>query len=336
MGSDERGKRPAPLYHRPVSRKPFASSADLADKAATLEELASGVYAYTAQGDPNVGCVIGANGILAIEARATPLMAERWIDVVRTLSSLPFRDLVLTHYHAVRVLGASAYKAERIITTRATADLIEERGLQDWASEEGRMPRLFQGAETIPGLTRPTETFERDLALEVGGRRVELRFLGRGHTSGDLVVWLPDERICFAGDLVEAQAAPYMGDAHIADWSGTTLDAVAALGAEQLVGGRGPVVRGDAVPRAIEDTRAFLRTTFDGTREVHARGGSRKEAFDGVYAKLAPRYAGYPIFDHTMPFNVQRAWDELDGVDHPRIWTAERDLETWGMLEPAP
>jgi glyoxylase-like metal-dependent hydrolase (beta-lactamase superfamily II) len=314
------------------SAKPFASSADLAEKEATLEQLAEGVYAYTAQGDPNVGCIIGPGSILAIEARATPLMAQRWIDVVRTLSTAPFGDLVLTHYHAVRVLGASAFSAQRIITTGATADLIEERGMQDWASEQGRMPRLFQGAETIPGLTRPTHTFSGEMALDVGDRHVEMRYLGRGHTSGDLIVWLPRERICFAGDLVEAQAAPYMGDAHVADWAGATLDAVKALGADQLVGGRGPVVSGESVDQAIEDTRAFLRTTFDGTRSVRDKGGSLKEAFDLVYDKLAPRYAGYPIFDHTMPFNVQRAWDELDGIDHPRIWTAERDREVWDAL----
>jgi glyoxylase-like metal-dependent hydrolase (beta-lactamase superfamily II) len=315
-----------------VTHKPFASSADLAEKEATLEQLADGVYAYTAQGDPNVGCVIGPDAILAIEARATPLMAQRWIDVVRSLSTAQFGDLLLTHYHAVRVLGASAFGAQRIIATTMTAELIEERGLEDWASEQGRMPRLFQGAETIPGLTRPTHTFEDELRLEVGGREVELRFLGRGHTSGDLVVWIPEERILFAGDLVEAQAAPYMGDAHISDWSGPTLDAVGALRADQLVGGRGPVVRGAAVDQAIEDTRAFLETTLRGTREVMRGGGTLKEAFELVYEQLAPRYAGYPIFDHTMPFNVQRAWDELEGIDHPRVWTAERDREVWDAL----
>jgi glyoxylase-like metal-dependent hydrolase (beta-lactamase superfamily II) len=315
-----------------VSHKPFASSADLAEKEATLEQLADGVYAYTAQGDPNVGCIIGPEIILAIEARATPLMAQRWIDVVRSLSTAPFGDLVLTHYHAVRVLGASAFGAQRIIATTMTAELIEERGLEDWASEQGRMPRLFQGADTIPGLTRPTDTFEDELRLEVGGREVVLRFLGRGHTSGDLVVWLPQERILFAGDLVEAHAAPYLGDAHIVDWSGATLDAVRALRADQLVGGRGPVVRGAAVDQAIEDTRAFLETTLRGTREVIGAGGTLKEAFELVYEELAPRYAGYPIFDHTMPFNVQRAWDELEGIDHPRIWTAERDREVWNAL----
>jgi glyoxylase-like metal-dependent hydrolase (beta-lactamase superfamily II) len=314
--------------------KPFASSADLAAKEATLEQLADGVFAYTAQGDPNVGCIVGTDAILAIEARATPVMAQHWIDVVRDrISPLPFGDLVLTHYHAVRTLGASAFSARRILAHVNTARLIEERGEADWASEQGRMPRLFEGAETIPGLTHPTDTFSDVLTLDLGNRAVELRYLGRGHTSGDIVVWLPDERICFAGDLVEAQAAPYMGDAHVEDWSTATLDAVAALAADQLVGGRGPVVRGAEVATAIADTRAFLRTTFELTREVRVAGGSMKEAFARVHAALAPRYAGFPIFEHCMPFNVQRTWDELDGIDHPRIWTAERDRQVWDALQ---
>jgi glyoxylase-like metal-dependent hydrolase (beta-lactamase superfamily II) len=314
--------------------KPFASSADLSLKQATLEQLGEGVYAFTAQGDPNVGVIVGADSILAIEARATPVMAQEWIDVVRDrVSKRPFGDLVLTHYHAVRTLGASAFDARRIIAHAKTKALIEERGEQDWASEHGRMPRLFAGAETIPGLTHPTDTFDNSLTLDLGNRIVELRHLGRGHTSGDLVVWLPEERILFAGDLVEAQAAPYMGDAHVADWSTTTLDNVAALDAAQLVGGRGPVVRGGDVPVAIDDTRAFLRATLDGTRAVHDAGGSIKEAFERVHAQLAPRYAGFPIFEHCMPFNVQRAWDELGGIDHPRIWTAERDREVWDALQ---
>jgi glyoxylase-like metal-dependent hydrolase (beta-lactamase superfamily II) len=312
---------------------PFASSADLAEKRATLETIVDGVVAYTAEGDPNVGAIVGADAILAIEARATPVMAQRWIDVLRSeVTDLPFGDLVLTHYHAVRTLGASAFDARRIVAHANTKALIDERGEADWASEQGRMPRLFEGADTIPGLTHPTVTFDDALAIDVGTRRVELRHLGRGHTSGDIVVWLPDERICFAGDLVEASAAPYMGDSYPAAWSTGTLDAVEALGAEHLVGGRGPVVHGDGVARAIADTRAFIRTTIDATREARDADGTLRDAFALAHERLAPRYAAFPIFQHTMPFNVQRTWDELDGIEHPRIWTAQRDREVWDAL----
>ena len=314
--------------------KPFASSTDLDEKKATLEQLAEGVYAFTAQGDPNVGAIVGADTILAIEARATPFMARRWIEVLRAeVSDLMFGDLVLTHYHAVRTLGARAFGATRIIAHENTRALVDERGIEDWASEQGRMPRLFAGAESIPGLTHPTLTFTDSLTLDLGNRHVELRHLGQGHTSGDIVVWLPEERILFAGDLVEAEAAPYMGDSYPGAWSTGTLDAVVALEARQLVGGRGAAVRDDAVGAAIEDTRAFIRTTLEETREVRGAGGSLKDAFEAVHAALAPRYAGFPIFEHTMPFNVQRTWDELDGIEHPRIWTAERDRAIWNALQ---
>jgi hypothetical protein len=99
-----------------------------------------------------------------------------------------------------------------------------------------------------------------------------------------------------------------------------------------MVGGRGPVVRGAAVAQAIEDTRAFLSAVLDGTREVREAGGTPRDAYRQTHAALAPRYGTFPIFEHTMPFNVQRAWDELDGIDHPRIWTVERDRAVWDAM----
>jgi glyoxylase-like metal-dependent hydrolase (beta-lactamase superfamily II) len=312
--------------------KPFASSADLADQECVLEELADGVYAYTAQGDPNVGAIVGRDAVLAVDARATPVMAREWLDELRTVTDKPVRYLLLTHYHAVRTLGASAFAADWVIAHAGTRALVAERGAQDFESEARRFPRLFRHIETIPGLTWPTVTFTDELAVDLGGRVVELRFLGRGHTSGDVVAWLPDERVMFAGDLVEARAAPYMGDAYVGDWSGATLARVAAMDADALVGGRGPAVRGAAVAEAIEQTRDFLATVYRIAAEVVRREGGVKEAFDLAYKALEPRYGGWPIFEHCMPFNVQRAFDECSGV-HPRIWTAERDQAVWRELQ---
>ncbi|MGI8532868.1 MAG: MBL fold metallo-hydrolase [Geodermatophilaceae bacterium] len=314
--------------------KPFASSADLAEKTATVEELADGAWAYTAEGDPNVGAVAGTDRVLCVEARATPRMAQKWIDELRTRTAVPIRDLVLTHYHAVRVLGAAAFGAERILSSRTTLELIHERGQEDWDSEAARMPRLFAGAETIPGLTVPTETFTERMSVDLGGRTVELLHLGRGHTEGDVVVWLPAERICFAGDLVEGEAALYTGDAVHLDWMSTTLDAVAALGAETMVGGRGRVMRGAAeVQAGIDQTRGFLRTMHDEVEPVRRSGGTLKQAFDAARSALEPAYGAWPIFEHCMPFNVSRLWDELSGMQRPRVWTAERDREVWAELQ---
>jgi glyoxylase-like metal-dependent hydrolase (beta-lactamase superfamily II) len=315
--------------------KPFASSADVAPKTDTLEVIADGVYALTAEGDPNVGAVEGEDFLVCIEARATPLMAGRWLERLREHTDKPVRYLVLTHYHAVRTLGASAFGANAIIAHEETWALIAERGLDDWASEAARMPRLFTGAETIPGLTWPTLTFSDRLTIPLGGDRGDLVLAhhGRGHTAGDIVAWLPDRRVLFAGDLVEAQAALYTGDAFHTDWSTGTLDSLATLRAEALVGGRGPVAFGaDAVDAAITATRDFLLVMRERVGAVHAAGGTLREAFASAHAALEPRYGRWPIFEHCMPFNVARLWDELDGVDWPRIWTVDRDREVWAEL----
>jgi glyoxylase-like metal-dependent hydrolase (beta-lactamase superfamily II) len=316
--------------------KPFASSADLADKTESFEVLADGVYALTAAGDPNVGAVEGEDFVVAFEARATPVAAREWLARLREHTDKPVRYLVLSHYHAVRVLGASAFDARVIVTHETTRKLIAERGRQDWDSEYGRMPRLFKDPASIPGLTWPDVTFTDQLTIPLGGARgdLHLHYCGRGHTAGDIVAWLPRDRVLFAGDLVEAQAALYTGDAFHHDWSTGTLDAVGRFGAETLVGGRGAVASGRAaVDAAIEQTRAFLTVMRREVGGVHRAGGTLKEAFANAYGALVGDFGGWPIFEHCMPFNVSRLWDEYDGIDWPRIWTAERDREVWAELQ---
>lgn len=316
--------------------KPFASSADLAEKKETLEVLADGVYALTAEGDPNVGAIEGEDFVVAVEARATPQAARDWLAQLREHTDKPVRYLVLTHYHAVRVLGASAFDAQEIITSETTRFLIEERGKQDWDSEFGRMPRLFKKPEEIPGLTHPTLTFENSMRIELGGDRghLELRFCGRGHTAGDIIVWYPKHKVLFAGDLVEAEAVLYTGDAFHMDWSTGTLDTIKGFQADALIGGRGAVAKGrQAVDASIEQTRGFLMGMREHVEAAHKRGGTLKEAFEATHAALAPTFGQWPIFEHCLPFNVQRLWDEYEGIDWPRIWTMERDREVWDQLQ---
>jgi glyoxylase-like metal-dependent hydrolase (beta-lactamase superfamily II) len=319
-----------------MAARAFASSADLGEKVETLEIIGPGVYALTAEGDPNVGAIEGEDFLVCFEARATPVAARDWLATLRQHTGKPVRYLVLSHYHAVRVLGASAFDAQVIVAHEKTRELVAERGKQDWDSEYARMPRLFREPESIPGLTWPTLTFSERLTIDLGGDGGDLvlRYCGRGHTAGDIVAWLPRRRVLFAGDLVEAQAALYTGDAFHTDWSTGTLDAVKALGAEVLVGGRGAVVRGrEAVDAAVEQSRAFLTVMRERVGAVHAAGGTLREAFETTHEALEPRYGRWPIFEHCLPFNVQRLWDELDGIDWPRIWTAERDREVWNALQ---
>ncbi|MFB9684441.1 MBL fold metallo-hydrolase [Amycolatopsis plumensis] len=319
-----------------MTKKAFASSADLAEKAQTLEVLADGVYALTAEGDPNIGAIEGEDFLVCFEALATPVAAAEWLAKLREHTDKPVRYLVLSHYHAVRVLGASAFDADVIVAHENTRALVAERGKEDWESEFGRMPRLAKGADSVPGLTWPTLTFSDRLTIDLGGDRGDLvlQYCGRGHTEGDIVAWLPRQKILFAGDLVEAEAALYTGDAFHRDWASSTLDRVAAFGAESLIGGRGGVSRGrEAVDAAIAQTRHFLATMIREVGAVRETGGTLKEAFERTHAALNDRYGHWPIFEHCLPFDVSRLWDELSGIERPVVWTAERDREVWDQLQ---
>ncbi len=316
--------------------KPFASSADTAVKADTLEILGDGVYALTAEGDPNVGAVEGEDFVVAIESRATPSATADWLKILREQTDKPIRYVILTHHHAVRVLGTPAFEAQDVIMSKAARDLVAERGEEDWKSEFGRMPRLARNADEVKGLVWPTLTFGSTMSIELGGTRgrLDLAFVGRGHTSGDIVVWHDRTRTLFAGDLVESKAALYTGDAYHFDWSTRTLDNVKAYRSENLIGGRGAVSRGIAeTDAAVEQTRKFLRGMIDNVGRVHKAGGDLKEAFAATRDGLAPEFGAWPIFEHCLPFDVQRLWDEHDGIEHPRIWTAERDREVWAKLQ---
>ncbi|MBU0828401.1 MAG: MBL fold metallo-hydrolase, partial [Gammaproteobacteria bacterium] len=142
-----------------TTTKTFASAADLEVKKVSFDKLSDHAYAYTAEGDPNTGIIIGDDAVMVIDTQATPVMAQDVIRRIREVTDKPIKYVLLSHYHAVRVLGASAYVAEgatEIIASRGTYELIVERGAEDMQSEMERFPRLFRGADSVPGLTWPT------------------------------------------------------------------------------------------------------------------------------------------------------------------------------------
>ncbi|WP_119288036.1 MBL fold metallo-hydrolase [Azohydromonas sediminis] len=314
--------------------KAFASQADLEDKKVTFEQISPHAWAYTAEGDPNTGVVIGDDAVLVADTQATPAMAADVIRRIREVTDKPIKYVVLTHYHAVRVLGASAYRPQEIIASQDTYDLIVERGEADKASEIGRFPRLFRNVETVPpGLTWPTITFTGKMTLWLGKLEVQLLQLGRGHTKGDTVVWLPGERTMLSGDLVEFDATPYAGDAYFQDWP-KTLDNIAALKPVALVPGRGAALKGEAqVAQGLAGTKAFVSDVWASVQAQAAAGKDLRAVYRETYAAMKAKYGHWVIFDHCMPFDVSRAYDEATQHADPRIWTAERDREMWAALE---
>jgi glyoxylase-like metal-dependent hydrolase (beta-lactamase superfamily II) len=316
-----------------MSQKKFASHADVEEKKVSFDKLSDHAYAYTAEGDPNTGIVVGDDAVMVIDTQATPVMAQDVIRRIRTVTDKPIRYVVLSHYHAVRVLGAAGYEPEHVIASRDTYDLIVERGEADMKSEIERFPRLFRAVESVPGLTWPTIVFEKRMTLMLGKLRVEIMQVGRGHTKGDTVVWLPDDRVLFSGDLVEYDATPYTGDAYLQDWP-ATLDAIAALGPEKLVPGRGAALLNPAQVKAgLDGTRAFVTEMFAAVRDGARAGRDLRTVYRETYERLKPKFGHWVIFDHCLPFDVSRAYDEATRYPDPRIWTAQRDKDMWQALE---
>src|SRR5574343_895246 len=317
--------------------KQFASVADLEVKKTTFEQLSAHCWAYTAEGDPNTGVIIGDDAVLICDALATPVMAQNLIAELRKITDTPIKYVVLSHYHAVRVLGASGYKAEgmqEIIARQGTYEMIVERGQQDMMSEYERFPRLFQNFQSIPGLTWPTLVFKDEMTLWMGkDLEVKVMHVGPGHTKGDTIVWVPSEKVLFSGDLVEADAACYTGDAQLEEWP-ATLDALSALGADKVVPGRGPTLIGPArVAEGLAYTRDFVTTLLNSAKEAVAQGMNLKQAMAHTRKAMDPKFGHVFIYEHCLPFDVTRAVDEASGIKHPRIWTAERDKEMWHGLQ---
>ncbi|MGY0197185.1 MBL fold metallo-hydrolase [Leptothrix sp. BB-4] len=317
-----------------MSTKAFASQADLVEKQVSFTRLSENAYAYTAEGDPNTGVIVGDDAVMVLDTQATPVMAQDVIRRIREVTDKPIKYVVLSHYHAVRVLGASAYQPEHIVASRDTYDLIVERGEQDKASEIGRFPRLFRNVESVPaGLTWPTITFTGRMSIWLGKLEVQLIQLGRGHTKGDTVAWLPEQKILFSGDLVEFDATPYAGDAYFQDWP-KTLDNIAALQPNALVPGRGAALTTPAqVQAGLQGTRDFISDVWTNVKAGVEAGKTLNAVYKDTYAALKPKYGHWVIFDHCMPFDVTRCYDEATAHADPRIWTADRDRQMWETLE---
>jgi glyoxylase-like metal-dependent hydrolase (beta-lactamase superfamily II) len=311
----------------------FASTGDTAEKKLSFDQIGAGLYAYTAEGDPNSGVIVGDDSVMVIDALATPAAANDLIARVTKITDKPIKHVLLTHYHAVRTLGASAYKGAEILASDTTRGLIAERGMQDMESEIGRFPRLFAAAQSIPGLTWPTITFPDQISVWLGRREVRVMHIGRGHTAGDVIAVVPDAGVVFAGDLVEYKSACYCGDAHFTDWP-ATLDLLAELQANALLPGRGPALTTpQLVAEGIAETSDFIATLYGSVQESVAKGRSLKDAFDFARLAMDPKFKSFAIYEHSLPFNVSRAFDEARGIEWPVIWTAERDREMWAALQ---
>jgi len=205
--------------------------------------------------DQTIGAILGRECVLVIDTRSTLLQARELLDDLRQVTTLP-HVVLNTHAHFDHVLGNAAFRPCEIWGEDGCARFMRDLGLERRAEVATQMPEIAADLLASP-VDPPDRTFVREATLDLGDRRVDLRFLGRGHTDHDVVARVPDAGVVFAGDLVEEGAPPSFGDAFPLDWPATLGQLLDAVDEGQVVPGHGEVVDRDFVAGQLGEI-AFL------------------------------------------------------------------------------
>jgi len=230
-------------------------------------EVGAGVFVRRyAFFDQNIGVVLGDDGVLVIDTRLSHRQADEILADLKELTPLPVRAVVNTHGHHDHAFGNHRFRPAPIWGHARCARMVRETGAAQLAAVAAAMPELAEElAEVV--LDPADRTFDGDAAsleFDAGGRRIDLHYLGRGHTDNDIAVVVPDADVLFAGDLLEADAPPFFGDGYPIDWP-ATVGRLVELAGGAVVPGHGTVGdRAFAVRSTVE-----IRTIAELATLVH-------------------------------------------------------------------
>jgi len=319
-----------------------ASGQDLFD----LQKIADGVYAAIAKPRTPINCnaavIVYDEGVLVVDTHSRPSSAKALIEQIKTVTDKPVRYAVNTHFHWDHAQGNHAYpvafpRQVAIVASEATRENLIQMGMKrvkdqidagpgqvaelkkriaaaaDAAARARLEDELKQQEEYLAEirsleLKLPDLTFDKSLILHRPDRDILLLFLGRGHTSGDVVAYLPKQKVVATGDLLHGWM-PFMGDSYPPEWV-ATLDALDKLDFEQIVGGHGPVK-----PRShLRFFRNYLADLIEAVKAARGRGETLDQAKAKVAAALKPKYdAGMDgRFDGSVGANVEKVYKDLE------------------------
>lgn len=242
--------------------------------------------------DQTIGVVVGRDRVLVIDTRSTLVQARELLDDLRQVSRLP-HVVLNTHAHFDHVLGNSAFRPCEIWGEDGCARFMRELGPERRARVAGQMPEIAADLLASP-VDPPDRTFDREAALDLGERRVDLRFLGRGHTDHDVVALVPDAEVLFAGDLVEEGAPPSFGDAFPLDWPATLGHLLDAAGEGLVVPGHGEVVDRDFVASQLGEIAFLAEMARRQWPDLHAAGHDPAGRTPDDLVTDAARHLGWP------------------------------------------
>lgn len=261
--------------------------------AGAIGEIAPGVHVIPdgrVEFVPNVGIVEGERAVLAIDTAMGHRNGQSVLDAARRIAGDRKLFLTTTHFHPEHAFGAKPFEGgvTYVVNASQAGELLEkgQEYIEMFSTFGPGLAQLLADVELIP----PDLTYEERLRIELGGRVVELIDVGPAHTKGDQLVWLPEERIVFAGDLIENAFFPILPDADAdGGWWLDALDEISALEPRVVVGGHGAV----GGPELIDAFREYLELVRDRNAELEASGGDPGEIVTTIEAEVLERYEGW-------------------------------------------
>lgn len=312
-----------------------------------LQKVADGVYAALATERTPINCnaavVAYDEGVLVVDTHSRPSSARALIGKIAAVTDKPVRYAVNTHFHWDHAQGNHAYpvafpRQVAIVASEATRENLRSMGMDRVKDQLANAPRDIAdmnkrlAAETDPAaqsklrdelqqqeeylaemksleLVLPDLTFDKSMILHRRDMDIVLLFLGRGHTSGDVVAYLPKQRVVATGDLLHGWM-PYMGDSYPPEWV-ATLDALDKLDFDHIIGGHGTVK-----PKShLRVFRNYLADLIEEVRRARDRGESLGQAKASVAALLKPTHAagmGGERFDESVGGNIEKVYKDLE------------------------
>jgi glyoxylase-like metal-dependent hydrolase (beta-lactamase superfamily II) len=261
------------------------------------EELGEGVFTRRYRFfDQQIGVVVGDDAVAVVDTRSTFRQAEEIKRDIAALTTKPVTTVINTHGHYDHAFGNRVFRPAAIWGHVRCASMLELTGERQRAGFIDEQPSMADEANEVV-IDPPDRLFDTEATIDVGGRRVELRYLGRGHTDNDIVVSVPEARILFAGDLIEQGAVPFFGDGYPLEWP-DTVERMLTILPEMVVPGHGQI--GDRA--FVESQLEAFRQIADLARRIH--GG---ELDFHAAASAAP----YPAVEAREP--LTRALAQLRG-----------------------
>jgi len=311
-----------------------------------LSKVADGVYAAIAKPRTPINCnaavVVYDEGVLVVDTHSRPSSAAALIQQIKSVTDKPVRYAVNTHFHWDHAQGNHAYpvafpRQVSIVASEATRENLIQMGMKRvkdqidagpgqvadlekriaaasdakakaQLEDELKQQQAYLAEIRSLELKLPDLTFDKSLILHRSDRDILLLFLGRGHTSGDVVAYLPKQKVVATGDLLHGWM-PFMGDSYPPEWI-ATLDALDKLDFDQIIGGHGGVK-----PRShLRFFRNYIADLIEAVRAAKGKGETLDQAKASVAALLKPKYdAGMDgRFDGSVGANVEKVYKDLE------------------------